>query len=284
MTENYLYPNIRQSVWIFVLLTIVTIGVSIILEIIALAMGFPSSQHPASIALTHLVAFGLVLAMGLKRANSSLGDICPLVRVRLSLVFPMVLTVIGTGILLSEIDNLLRVFLPVPVLLADLLESLVGAQESLWGSVLALVVIAPLAEELLVRGLILRGFLSHYTTRKAIIASAIFFGLMHLNPWQFIGATTWGILFAWWFIQTRSIVPCLFGHALVNAVPLIATAVFRLEIPGFTGDFGKVEFQPLWFNFLGIVLAALGIWLLIYEFRKSSDAVPADVSGNGSDE
>ena len=283
MTENYLYPNIRQSVWIFVLLTILSIGIGIILGILEIAIGVTLSEHPASIALTHLVAFGLILTIGLKRANSSLGDICPLVRVRLSLVFPMVLTVIGTGILLSEIDNLLRVFLPVPVLLADFVERLVSAQESLWGSVLALVVIAPLAEELLVRGLILRGFLSHYTTRKAIIASAIFFGLMHLNPWQFIGATTWGILFAWWFIQTRSIVPCLFGHALVNALPLIATAVFRLEIPGFTGDFGKVEFQPLWFNFLGIVLAVAGVWLLIHKFRKSSHMVPADVIGDTSD-
>ena len=284
MTENYLYPNIRQSVWIFVLLTILSIGIGIILGILEFAIDDPLSEHPAVFALTNLVAFGLVLAMGLKRANASLGDICPLVRVRLSLVLPMVLTVIGTCILLSEIDNLLRVFLPMPVLLAELFESLVGAHESLWGSIVTLVVVAPLTEELLVRGLILRGFLSHYTKRKAIIASAVFFGLMHLNPWQFIGATTWGVIFAWWFIQTRSIVPCLFGHALVNAVPLIATAVFRLDIPGFTGELGKVEFQPFWFNFLGIVLAALGVWLLIHQFGKSSDTVAADVIGDTSDE
>ena len=284
MTENYPYPNIRQSIWLLVLLIILTIGIGIIFGILEFAIDVPLSQHPAVLALLNLVAFGLILAIGLKRANASLREICPLVRVRLSLFFPMVLTVIGTSILLSEIDNLLRVFLPPPALFTDLLESLVGAQESLWGSIVLLVVIAPLTEELLVRGLILRGFLSHYTARKAIFASAVFFGLIHLNPWQFIGATTWGILFAWWFIQTRSILPCLFGHALVNALPLIVTAVFRLEIPGYTGEFGKVEFQPYWFDFLGIVLAALGVWLLIHEFRKSNDAVPADVSGDSSDE
>ena len=284
MTENYLYPNIRQSIWLLVLLIILAIGIGIIFGILEFAIDVPLSQHPAVLALLNLVAFGLILAIGLKRANASLREICPLVRVRLSLLFPMVLTVIGTSVLLSEIDNLLRVFLPPPALFTDLFESLVGAQESLWGSVVLLVVIAPLTEELLVRGLILRGFLSHYTARKAILASAVFFGLIHLNPWQFIGATTWGILFAWWFIQTRSILPCLFGHALVNALPLIVTAVFRLEIPGFTGEFGKVEFQPYWFDFVGIVLAALGVWLLIHQFRKSNDTVPEDVSGDSSDE
>ncbi len=106
MTENSLYPNIRQSVWIFVLLTILTLGIGIILGILEFAIHDPLLEHPAVIALTNLVAFGLILAMGLKRANASLGDICPLVRIPLTLVFPMVLTVIGTGILLSEIDNL----------------------------------------------------------------------------------------------------------------------------------------------------------------------------------
>ena len=284
MTENYPYPNIRQSIWLLVLLIILTIGIGIIFGILEFAIDVPLSQHPAVLALLNLVAFGLILAIGLKRANASLREICPLVRVRLSLLFPMVLTVIGTSVLLSEIDNLLRVFLPPPALFTDLLESLVGAQESLWGSIVLLVVIAPLTEELLVRGLILRGFLSHYTARKAILASAVFFGLIHLNPWQFIGATTLGILFAWWFIQTRSILPCLFGHALVNALPLIVTAVFRLEIPGYTGEFGKVEFQPLWFDCVGFVLAALGMWLLIRQFRQSSDTVPGDVIGHESEE
>jgi membrane protease YdiL (CAAX protease family) len=196
----------------------------------------------------------------------------------------MALTVIGTSILLSEIDNLLRIFLPPPAWFSDYLKSLVGGQISLWGSIVGLVIVAPLTEELLVRGLILRGFLSHYSKRKAILASAIFFGVLHLNPWQFIGATVLGVLFAWWFIQTRSMFPCFFGHALANALPLAVTAIFRLEIPGFTIDFEKVEFQPLWLDCLGVVLVALGIWLLIHQFRKSSDTVPEDMSGDGSDQ
>ena len=153
---------------------------------------------------------------GLKQADISLREICPLVPIRLPLLFPMALTVIGISILFSESDNLMRTVLPPPAWFDEFFRSLLSGEISLWGSIVSLVVIAPLTEELLVRGLILRGFLSHYSVRKAILASAIFFGVLHLNPWQFIGATALGILFAWWFIETRSMLPCFFGHAFTN--------------------------------------------------------------------
>ena len=284
MTENYRYPNISQSVWILVLLLILMLVLGLSFGILEGVTNFPLSNHPAVLALINLIAFGLVLTRGLKRANTTLREMCPLVPVRLSLLFPMALTVFGTSILISEINNLQRTFLPPPAWFTDYLKNLVSADISLWGSVISLVVVAPLTEELLVRGLVLRGFLSHYSARKAILASALFFGLLHFNPWQFIGATILGVLFAWWFIETRSMLPCLFGHALANAFPLTLIALFRLEIPGFTSELEKVKFHPLWLNCLGAILVALGLWLLIYQFRKSGDTGPKDMSGDRSDE
>ena len=284
MTENYRYPNISQSIWILVLFIILGGVLSIPLVILESVTDFPLSDHPAVLALTSVIAFGLILMRGLKRAQISLREICPLVPVRLSLLFPMALTIIGTSILISEVDNLLQIFLPPPAWFTDYFRSLVSAEISLWGSILSLVVVAPLTEELLVRGLILRGFLSQYSARKAILASAIFFGLLHLNPWQFIGATALGILFAWWFIETRSMLSCFLGHAFANALPLAATVLLPFEIPGYTSDFGTIQFQPLWFDLVGVILAAIGIWLLIHQLRKSSDTVPEDVSGDRSDQ
>ena len=284
MTENQRYPNISQSVWILVSLCLLMLVLGIFAGILEDVIGFPLSNHPAVSSLISVIAFGLILARGLKRANISLREICPLVSIRLPLLFPMALTVIGISILFSESDNLLRTFLPPPAWFSDYLKSLVSAEISLWGSILSLVIVAPLTEELLMRGLILRGFLSHYTTRKAILVSALLFGLLHLNPWQFIGATALGILFAWWFIETRSMLPCFLGHAFANALPLAATVFLPFEIPGYTSDFETIQFQPLWLDLVGVILAALGIWLLIREFRKSSDTVPEDISGDKSDE
>lgn len=282
--KKYHYPNISQSIWILVLFTILIGVLSIPFLVLDSLFGFPLSDHPAVLSLTSVIVFGLILKLGLKRSGASLKEICPLVPVQLSLLYPMALTVIGTSILISEVDNLLRTFLPPPAWFSDYLKSLVSAEISLWGSILSLVVVAPLTEELLVRGLILRGFLGNYRARKAILASAIFFAVLHLNPWQFIGATALGVLFAWWFIQTRSMLPCFLGHAFANALPLTVSVLLPFEIPGYTSDFRTVQFQPLWFDLMGLVLAVIGIWLLIHQFRKTGDTVPEEVSGDKSDQ
>ena len=282
MTEKHHYPNIPQSIWILISLSLLMLVLGVFVGILESFLGFPPADHPALLALLNLVAFGLILIVGLKRAKTNLTEICPLRSIRLSLLFPMALTVFGASILISESDNLLRTVLPPPTWFSDYIKSLVSAEISLWGSILSLVVIAPLTEELLVRGLILRGFLSHYSARKAILASAIFFALLHLNPWQFIGATALGILFGWWFIETRSMLPCLFGHAFANALPLAATVLLPFEISGYTSDFGTVKFHPLWFDLVGLISVVLGIWLLIRQFRKSGDTVPEDVPENSS--
>ena len=72
--------------------------------------------------------------------------------------------------------------------------------------------------------MILRGLLLHYSAPTAIIASALLFGLVHLNPWQAVGAVALGVLFGWWYVRTRSLTLCIFGHAVNN---LIAVLLFR---------------------------------------------------------
>ena len=106
MIENYHYPNISQSVWILVLLLAVMFVLGVFLGIFEVAFKFPVLKHPAVLALINLIAVGLVLMRGLKRADTSFREICPLVPVRLSLLFPMAVTVIGTSILRSEINNI----------------------------------------------------------------------------------------------------------------------------------------------------------------------------------
>jgi hypothetical protein len=79
-----------------------------------------------------------------------------------------------------------------------------------------------------------------------------------------------GLLLAWWFVETRSLVPCLFGHALANAVPVVVPRLLSVDIPGFTGGLSTaVEFQPLWFDLLGCLLVGVGLWLLARMFRKT---------------
>ena len=280
MTKDYRYPNIVQSIWILILLKVLhwVLSTLRVLGRVAISRasitGLLLLYHPAVSSLMRVIPYGLILMRGVKRANTSFREICPLVPVRLSLLFPMALTGIGIFILEFEISYWLETFLPPPewYTKSRWFEDQII---SFWNSVDS-VIIAPLTEELLVRGLILGGFLSRYSVRRAILASALWFGLVHLDPWNFIGPTVLGILFAWWFIETRSILPCFLGHALYNALVIGNRALLQWEI--------ELEFHPLWWNLVGVILTALGIWLLVHQFQKSRDTVPEDVSGDKPDE
>jgi membrane protease YdiL (CAAX protease family) len=176
-----------------------------------------------------------------------------------SLLGAVTVTVLGLTIVLSEADNALQTVLPMPEWLEDLFERLTSGSHGVWASIFALVVAAPLAEEPVFRGLMLGGFLTRYSTRTAIITSALFFGIAHMNPWQFMSAAVFGVVAGWWVLRSGSLVPSLWGHAISNGVPPLVGGL-GLEIRGFTERADVVQFQPLWFDTLGVVLLGLGLW------------------------
>lgn len=77
-------------------------------------------------------------------------------------------------------------------------------------------VIAPVAEELLFRGILLRSFLTLYPRSSAIGYSALYFGVAHLNIYQFVLAFLLGLLLGQLYERTRSLIPCIAMHASIN--------------------------------------------------------------------
>lgn len=217
-------------------------------------------DHPAVLGAASLIAAGVVCWVGLRRRGGSRAGTFPLRSVRLALLAAVTVTVLGLSIVLSEADNLLQTVLPPPDWLSELFERLISGAGSRWGAVFALVIAAPLSEEPIFRGLMLSGFLSRYPARTAIVASALLFGVAHLNPWQFVGATVFGVIAGWWVLHTRSLVPSLWGHAVENGLPPLTQAL-GLAIPGYTGRSDVVQFQPLWFDAAGVLLLGWGLWL-----------------------
>lgn len=277
------YPGFWQALGLIGVALLLQFGVAMIIVLAGFIAGLKIDRHPGVIAAANLIGIGLVVAWGVFRSGAPARAVLPLKPIRPWLFVPITLSVLGMGILLSEVDNLFRIILPVPDFVARLFGSLVGGEVSLWGSLAALVIVAPLTEELFFRGLILRGFLRRYGVATAIVISSLLFALMHLNPWQFFSAGSIGIVFAWWFVRTGSLVPGLFGHALNNALPLLLTHVVKIEIPGFTGPFDAgVTHQPLCFDLLGLVLAAFGVWLFARVCARPAPATVASGPRGGS--
>jgi glutamate-5-semialdehyde dehydrogenase len=176
---------------------------------------------------------------------------------------PFILIVAGATVLLSEIDNLLRALTPFDGLggvnwapgLGDLLN---GS----WTGPLLAVVIGPVTEEIIFRGLVLRGLLGRYRPGTAIVISALLFAFMHMNPAQFPIALALGLVLGWVFVRTRSLGLCMLGHALNNGMSY-ATDFFPYQIDGFNRvpEGGVVNiFQPWWFDTIGVALFAAGVW------------------------
>lgn len=82
---------------------------------------------------------------------------------------------------------------------------------------IAVVISAPLFEELIFRGIVLKGFLqSKWPAVWSILLSSSLFGLVHGNPWQMVGATLIGSAIGFVYYRTQSISNAILLHALNN--------------------------------------------------------------------
>lgn len=83
-------------------------------------------------------------------------------------------------------------------------------------------ILAPILEEILFRGIILRGlFQQGVSPIIAIALSSFLFGIAHMNPWQFLGAGLLGAVFGFVYYRTKALWICIFLHALNNTVSFI---------------------------------------------------------------
>ena len=93
--------------------------------------------------------------------------------------------------------------------------------QSGWLGIICISVLGPILEEMLFRGAITKVLLHKYSPVKAIIFSALIFGIFHINPAQVVGATLSGVLFAWLYYKTGSLVPGILVHILNNSLSVV---------------------------------------------------------------
>jgi len=258
------FPSVPQALLLLLVVLIVGAAVSLIAGmVIGVTSGDLNAIVPWIVAFQNLVIFGLATAIGWRLTRRPARQVFPLRPVGVLLLAVAVLTCLAALVLLSELDNLIRVVAPPPEAIDQLMLSVTGG--SFWGSLLALVVVAPLTEETLFRGVLLRGFRSRYSPRAAIWWSAILFALFHLNPWQMPSALLFGLLFAWMTIRANSLIPSILAHAATNSLTLVAgfTALADL-LPGISSPAPGVQagFQPLWLDLTAALLTALGLFVL----------------------
>ncbi|MCS7197279.1 MAG: CPBP family intramembrane metalloprotease [Candidatus Bipolaricaulota bacterium] len=73
-----------------------------------------------------------------------------------------------------------------------------------------------LSEELAFRGLILQGLRSGLGAVSAVVLSALFFGVIHLDPLQGLGAFITGLYLGYLTVRSGSIYPAIAAHGVNN--------------------------------------------------------------------
>ena len=106
------------------------------------------------------------------------------------------------------------------------------------------VILAPVCEELALRGIVLQRSKRAYGFIGCIIISAVLFGIFHLNPIQGIYVLPMGLF--WGFIGYRfnSVIPCLLCHFLNN--------LYSFIMPQFVNPI-------LLFIVFGVITALIGV-------------------------
>lgn len=88
-------------------------------------------------------------------------------------------------------------------------------------TILMLVVLAPIFEELLCRGVVLGSIRARYGVTAALLGSALFFGVLHIQPAQVINASAIGLILGYVYLATESMWSVMILHALNNAVAYV---------------------------------------------------------------
>lgn len=98
-----------------------------------------------------------------------------------------------------------------------------------WITLISVSVFAPLFEEWLCRGMVLRGLLQKTHPASAILVSAAFFAVLHMNPWQALPAFLLGILFGYVYYKTGSLKLTMLMHCVNNTMAVVFSKIPSLE-------------------------------------------------------
>ncbi len=186
-------------------------------------------------------------------AKSGLGkDMTP---IKKALPFRNIILIIGAGYFTQlGISMLLTVLLPLfPKIsnqYSEIIDSIAG--EINFVTIFSTVILAPIAEELIFRGLTFRGTIRHWNNFMLVnTLQALYFGVYHMNIVQGIYAFVMGLVFGYVAYRLNNVFASMIFHAAVNG------SGFLLFVP-----------QTVMDNNLLMIIVAIGagliVWALIY--------------------
>jgi len=101
----------------------------------------------------------------------------------------------------------------------EMMDAALGGSQIL--AMLAAMILAPINEECIMRGLILKNLQRFFTTRTVIIIQAVLFGIFHANWVQGLFVLPVGAALGYVAVKSRSVIPAIFMHLFYNSLSFV---------------------------------------------------------------
>jgi len=263
MTESTVknYPNIAQS---FGITGIVILGMLLLSPVYVVLSKYMGKE--ASMLIYYLLAIGIpFFIVYYIRKNKTDENKFNLI-IQNKRIIPFLIA--GTIALLFGIISPIGTLIPMPESFKKVFID--SASQTGIFTFLLMVIAAPVLEELIFRGIILDGLLKQYSPVKSILISSLLFGLVHLNPEQFVTGSIIGFFSGWVYYRTKSLSPSIIIHASANLSGFIMR--YFLDVDSSMDD-TLVEMYGGITNLIlaivgSIIIVSICIFFLIKEFRK----------------
>lgn len=99
-----------------------------------------------------------------------------------------------------------------------------------WLAVLAIVILAPVAEEVFFRGIVFNAWLRERGPRYAFIGSSLLFMVLHLSVAAAVPIFLLGLALAWIYRRTGNLLAPIAMHATVNGISVTLALLARFEL------------------------------------------------------
>jgi len=177
---------------------------------------------------------------------------------------PSLIFAVGGWLLAVELASLQNLVFPFPSSLLEQFEGLFAQFNALppGHALLYIAVLPAVCEELLCRGYMLRAWLPRLGKARAVLAVSVVFGILHLDPYRLLPTAFLGVVLAILAVESKSILPAMFGHALCNALTFFVQRQQEAlsKMSGLRLD--ERELLPWGLVAVAIVFFAAGWWWL----------------------
>lgn len=258
------FPTFWQAVNLIVLYTFLQTLIDFPLALYDYQYGTDWLREPL---LKLPVFFGttfIILFLGTRFSGLPYRDIFPMKFFNWLLLPAILITLAGMQFFLNEISMTVEKALPPPGWFMELFAKLFESDFGIWGGILRVVVLAPVVEELIFRGVIFSGFQRIYPSFLAIFFSALLFALFHLNPWQLLPTFLLGLLLGYVRLRSGSLLAAILTHALHNGMVFLSVY--------YQADYEKLSWLQTGnsSNFLlNFFLVGAGLALMWFASRRS---------------